>query len=211
VAYTGKNKPSGNMLSPSRILQLEKTAAALELRKRGKTFDEIADICGWANRNGAFLAIQRELSRRISEPAEGVLALEIERLDALLDGLWDSAIGTPAFTTEVATQLADGSIMPAGTLVAARPGDPKATAAVLKIMERRAKLLGLDKPEQKQVTTTIHEIPQAPPDMGDYHQKLLATLALARIGELPLPDGMEPLASPGLLIEGKFTNGGSDD
>jgi hypothetical protein len=74
MAYTGKNRPSGNMLSPSRILQLEKTAAALELRKRGKTFDEIADICGWANRNGAFLAIQRELSRRISEPADSVLA-----------------------------------------------------------------------------------------------------------------------------------------
>jgi hypothetical protein len=104
--------------SPRRIEAAERRARALELRKAGATYDQIATQLGFANRGGAYRAVATALKEITAEPAEEVRALELERLDAMLLGLWPQA----------------------------RKGSNGAVDRVLRIMERRAKLLGLDQP-----------------------------------------------------------------
>jgi len=113
---------------PARIHAAERQARALELRKAGATFQQIADQLGYANRAAARNAVMRALQSIIGEPAQELRQLELERLDAMMLGLWPRA----------------------------RKGDEAAVDRVLKIMERRAKLLGLDTPARTDVT--VHQV-----------------------------------------------------
>ena len=109
--------------SPRLIEAAEKRARALELRKAGATYDQIAQQVGYAERGSAYRAVQTALQAITQEPAQEVRQLEVERLDAMLLGLWP----------------------------AARKGKEGAVDRVLRIMERRAKLLGLDAPVKADV------------------------------------------------------------
>lgn len=104
--------------SPRLIDAAEKRAKALELRKAGATYDQIARQVGYADRGGAYRAVATALKQITEEPAHEVRQLELERLDAMLLGLWPNA----------------------------RKGKEGAIDRALRIMERRAKLLGLDTP-----------------------------------------------------------------
>jgi NTP pyrophosphatase (non-canonical NTP hydrolase) len=93
---------------------------ALELRKAGATYDQIATRIG-ITREGSRRAVKRALaalSAECTEVAEEIRSLELERLDAMLLGVWDKA----------------------------RKGDLLAIDRVLKIQERRARFLGIDQP-----------------------------------------------------------------
>jgi hypothetical protein len=96
---------------------IDRQLRALELRKAGATYDMIAGALGYAHRSGAAQAVQAALKAVVREPAEEVRTLELERLDAMLMALWP----------------------------AVRNGNFGASAQALRIMERRAKLLGLDR------------------------------------------------------------------
>ena len=89
---------------------------AISLRKLGYTLEEIATRAGYGDRAAAHRAIQRELQRTMREPADDLRQLESARMDELLKTF----------------------------MVKAMKGDVKAAELVLKIGERRAKLLGLD-------------------------------------------------------------------
>lgn len=95
---------------------LDKRRQAVELRLAGATYQQIADRLAFANHSGARKAVQAGLKEAIREPAEEVLDRELARLDSMLLGLWDKA----------------------------RRGDVFAVDRVLKIMDRRARYLGLD-------------------------------------------------------------------
>lgn len=97
----------------------KRRAQLLELRRAGYTFQEIVTRhpeLGYRSASNAVQDAQRALHKLVDEPARDVLALELSRLNALTQGLWK----------------------------AARSGDEKAVDRVLRVMERRAKLLGLD-------------------------------------------------------------------
>ena len=96
---------------------------ALELRKRGLSYRQIAAQTGYKSAQAAHKAVMTALQRTTQEPADEVRKLELERLDALLFGVWEAAIN----------------------------GDDKAVNNALRIMERRAKLLGLDAPVKNEV------------------------------------------------------------
>ena len=172
-APTGFGGPPGTKLTPQRVVYLEKVLAAIELRKRGKNFQEIAATCGWKNRNGAYLAITRYLQQSLREGTDELIQLEVERLDQLLDAVWTSSMS----------------------------GDPKSVAAALKIMERRAKLLGLDKPVSQEIKVTHTEPPQAPADFSDFAKKMYATLQIAGALELPMAPEHQYLSSGTMLLD----------
>jgi hypothetical protein len=69
--------------SPRRITATEKRCEALELRKGGATFEQIARAVGYSGRGAACNAVQRELAALPRTPAQELLTLELERLDAL--------------------------------------------------------------------------------------------------------------------------------
>jgi hypothetical protein len=112
--------PRESKTSVRRLDAVERQRQALELRKSGKTYEFIAGSLGYASPNGAYKAIHTALRAVLREPAEELRTLEVERLDALLDGLWKKAAS----------------------------GDTWSVDRALKIMERRANLLGLDAPKK---------------------------------------------------------------
>lgn len=100
---------------------LDRQRRALELRRAGKDYRTIAAEIGYANPGNAFKAVAQALKALVREPARHVLQLEVGRLDALLDRLWPH--------------------------VDCETPDLKAVDRVVKVMERRAALLGLDAPK----------------------------------------------------------------
>ena len=105
----------------------ERARRALDLRKAGATYDAIARACGFANRNGAYQAIQRELARTLQEPADDLRRLEAERLNDLYRAMAPKALG----------------------------GDTWSVDRCLAIMARRAALLGLDMPPSAAPQTNV--------------------------------------------------------
>lgn len=95
---------------------------ALSLRAAGLDYDTIARQLGMANRSVAWKAVQRALNEQKREAAAQVLDLELTRLDQMTPRVYSAAV----------------------------QGDLRAIDRVLKIMERRAKLLNLDNPSTDQ-------------------------------------------------------------
>ena len=103
-----------------KLTAAQKKARALELRQQGSTFAEIASHCGC----GVTRAYQyvdgelRKLAKQSEESATLLRTLESERLDRLQASIWEQA----------------------------EAGELRAVDRIIKIMERRAKLFGLDGP-----------------------------------------------------------------
>lgn len=95
---------------------IENERQCLELRRAGLSFDEIAARVGYTNRGSAKRAFDRALARTLQQPAAEIRQLEADRLDRLQVALWPNAMR----------------------------GHVGAVDRVLAIMERRARLLGLD-------------------------------------------------------------------
>lgn len=115
-----------------------KLRQALELRTRGMTYTDIAKELGYQNGSGVRALILRELKRRArktNDTLDEIRQLELERLDGLLRGAFIRAAGDPTSSNPED-----------------RVGDPEHAKSVLRIMERRAKLLGLDSPVKKELT-----------------------------------------------------------
>ena len=113
-----------NKTSPSTIDAKVRAARALELRMEGMKFDDIATELGYNSKQAAFDAVSRELKAITREPAEEVLRIDLERLDRM----WGIHY------------------------LNAQAGDAIALSSCMRIMERRARLLGLDAPSKNEVT-----------------------------------------------------------
>ena len=106
----------GSKSSPEWIAVTEKQAKALEMRKAGATFLEIAEELEYASPSGAFEAVKSALDKTLREPANSLRELELERLDTMWATVWENVLS----------------------------GDLDSMSMALKIAERRARLLGLD-------------------------------------------------------------------
>ena len=104
--------------SPRRIAATKRQALALDMRLGGATFAQIATALHFRSRQGAQVAVEAALQKTIQAPADEQRRIDIERLDAMLLAVWSRAIER----------------------------DYKAIEMVLRILDRRAKLLGLDAP-----------------------------------------------------------------
>ena len=104
------------------VLFKEKQARALELRRQGYLLREIADALDIDSPATACNVIKKALKEVIREPAEAVIALELDRLDRMFVAAYSRASDQE------------------------KPFGRDAVETCLKIMERRAKLLGLDRP-----------------------------------------------------------------
>lgn len=107
----------------------ERRAQAIALRIAGLEWQAIADRLGYASRGAACTDVTRalEANRKAERAAvEELRFVESQRLDRLQVAVWAQAIA----------------------------GDAKAVEAVLKVMDRRAKLFGLDASKQMEVAFT---------------------------------------------------------
>jgi hypothetical protein len=105
---------------------LDRERQVVMLRRQGLIWQDIADQVGYSSASGASDAYYRASYRVVADDVEAIRQLENERLDLLFASAWEQAID----------------------------GDFKATDICLKIMSRRAKLLGLDTPVSQRIETT---------------------------------------------------------
>lgn len=101
----------------------ERHALALEMRKAGYSYDQIAEHFETTTSSARGL-VKSAMEKLIREPGEEVKNLELQRLDQL----WSLAFN------------------------AAVSGDTDAITKCLAIQQRRSKLEGLDAPEKREVT-----------------------------------------------------------
>ena len=123
---------------PVRQRAIEKETRAFDLRRMGYTQRQIGAAMG-ISQNQVQKILRRGFERALKahrESADEVLQLELEKLDALWRKMWLSTI-----TDE------EGNPLPEDRR------DPRKIEVMLKIMERKSKLLGLDAPTKTQSLT----------------------------------------------------------
>jgi hypothetical protein len=106
----------GTKTSPKKIEATARAAEAVRLRVQGFTFTEIAKRAGFRSKQSAFDAVRRALEATLREPCDALRELDLIRLDAI----WE-------------VQFAN-----------AMNGDVQAANCCLKVLQQRARLLGLD-------------------------------------------------------------------
>lgn len=116
---------------PDEIPDAPRAVMAFELRKAGATYELIAEKLGYASPNSARNAILNRIQRYYKaneEEVSEIVGLELARLDQLQLICWQEA----------------------------KDHNLSAVDRILKIMERRAKLLGLDQ-EPSQEASTVNQ------------------------------------------------------
>lgn len=64
----------------------------LQLRREGKTYQQIADITGLKKPERAQALVSRSIKRVLRETAEEIRSVELSRLELLITVLWDAAL-----------------------------------------------------------------------------------------------------------------------
>jgi hypothetical protein len=105
-------------VAKSKAIAAYRGARALELSLAGWSYDAITAELGYKSRDSVSKAMWKAIDRRSAEGVEENRALELSRLDALQAAHWDRAVD----------------------------GDTKAAEVVLNVIEKRCRLLGLDRP-----------------------------------------------------------------
>lgn len=129
--------------------QILRDARAVELRRLHLSYDQIAAQLGYSAKSSAYHAVQRGLADSIIEPSDEVRQMEIERLDEL---------ARRAFRVMAAKHFKTSG----GKLIRHPETDElliddapvlNAIETLLRIMDRRAKLLGLDSVQKVEIIT----------------------------------------------------------
>lgn len=134
--------------SPVVIDKRERAVQALELRKAGISYDMIAQRLNYSNRTAAYRAVSRLLSATEKEASNDLREVELRRLDDLFLSVYQKARNN------------------------ADPLQLQAVDRCLRIMERRAKIAGIDAPEKtqtdvRQVIKVVYEDVQYADDFDD--------------------------------------------
>lgn len=123
-------RPDGQVLEsvPTWSTEEDRAYAAHKLRQQGKDWAQVARLTGYANPDTARMVVRSYLQKAAVELAvehrQEMLQTEIARLDTLQAAIWDQAI----------------------------EGDVKAVDSVIRIINARAKLLGIDQQSGDKVT-----------------------------------------------------------
>jgi len=107
---------------------IDRETEVVKLRRGGLTWDLIGERVG-LTASGAQKAHERALARVVAEDVNAIRQLETERLDLAQSAIWGKVL----------------------------QGDNPSIANLLRIMERRAKLLGLDQPTRIQAEVITYD------------------------------------------------------
>jgi hypothetical protein len=106
-----------------------KELKVLELRRAGFTFQRIAEEVGYATPSGAQRALERIMKRNVPQAPEEFRWQELDRLDRMQVALWPRAM----------------------------KGDDRAIGTIVRLMERRARLVGIDAPQRIQAEVVNYD------------------------------------------------------
>jgi hypothetical protein len=136
----------GNGKFTARLDTAERDAEAARMRAQSKTYQEIADALGYADKGAAYYGVDRALKAVVREPAENLRKLQRARLDEMR-----VVARKVMLSTHYAHSAGRLILSPTGEDGAPKPlvDDMPKLAAVdrlLRIEEREAKLEGTDAP-----------------------------------------------------------------
>lgn len=136
-------------------------AEACRLRSHGLDYQEIADRLHYASKSSAYEAVQRALKATVQEPADELRQIELLRLDELARRARTVLEATHYVVDKGAVVIWNGEpLVDDGPVLAA-------VDRLLKVQERRAKLLGLDSPQRVSIDAQ---------QLGDDIKDLIAAL-----------------------------------
>jgi hypothetical protein len=117
-------------VTPAKISAAERQQKALEMKRTGATYQQIANALGYRNRSSSADAVTRALRATVSkETAHELRLIELARLDAMWLVLWPRVLS----------------------------GDLNAVDRCLRIMERRAAICGLNAPTRLRMPVITEE------------------------------------------------------
>lgn len=108
---------------------LDRETQVVKLRRLGMTWDDIARQVGYSHGSGAQTAFMRAANRVVAEDVQAVRQLQQDRLDTALQAIWTDILA----------------------------GDIPAINTMIRLEERRAKLLGLDQPVRIQTEVVTYD------------------------------------------------------
>ena len=136
----GANYAARRETQPQNIHRLEREEQALEYRRQGMTYRQMAPLLGLSNQGDAYRLVKSAMDRMRADCNESAYQLRQQELDRL-DGIWE------------------------GMYPLACQGDEKAASVCVKISARRAALCGLDRPQQIEHTVSkMYAVKDASPD-----------------------------------------------
>jgi hypothetical protein len=97
-------------------LAMARAARCVELVTQGSTYQEVADELGYASRGSVYAIVKKALKQHVAENIDDLRRFEVARLDKLQYALWGKAMA----------------------------GDVPAALAIMRIIDHRMRLLGLD-------------------------------------------------------------------
>lgn len=119
----------GIMMGGNRLAAVEKQRQALQARIEGATYAQIAEQVGYAGTSGAEKAVKSALRKTLQEPADELRTLHFWRLEAAWRHLMPELL----------------------------KGNPIAITAGVRVLERQAKLFGLDAPVRLDVRALVRK------------------------------------------------------
>lgn len=151
-----KKTPKNSRTSAFQIKRQKQIQEALDYRLQGHSYPKIAEAMGLrpTQLSTVYDWVVEGMARIIREPAEKLREMELERIDLLLAAHFADAAG----------------------------GDMEKTSTVLRVMDRRAKLLGLDAPTKTEVTGVVATAAMSghAPSDNDRARQLAAFIAMTR-------------------------------
>ena len=185
-----RNPRAGSAVAAVRARERE--GRAVQLRLEGRTLQEIATELGYAVRSSARFAIFRGMER-LSPPEnlESLRAIEVARTYEVEHEAWEQWYRSTEDAVKESTKTRAGDdetgevVTETTRTVEGQAGNPALLAAIVKAMERRAKLLGLDAPEKIDVNTKteIRVIGQDPVQVFENAARRLRGEVLNAVGE----------------------------
>ena len=127
-------------------------AEAAKLRVRGHTYQQIADRLGFASPGAAHDAVSRSLAESVRLPLEQQRELALNQLDQLACAAWNIVQERHCVVSAGKVMSLDGEPL----------SDPRpvldAVAVLVRIEERKARLLGLDAPRRSAVEVITDDV-----------------------------------------------------
>lgn len=136
-----KRLPTTIPTSEQSLDAYSKAVRCLELRREGHTWRDIAQMVGYKSQGSAHEAVQRLLKRVARETDDTMREVEKERLDEMTRRLHDLIFGNEAKGVEASDRMAARNI-----------------EVAVKVMERRAKLFGLDAADRTEITVQAPKV-----------------------------------------------------
>lgn len=199
---TGRGPKSAT--SATSIKQTERRAEVLRLRLDGHTLQAIGDRLG-IRADSVHDIITRALRDMTQEPSEQLLSIELARLDSLyVEAMNVLRSFTPLLHNGKIVQIPvinrDGEIVkdpetghPLTCIAEDKAARLAAIAAAVRVMERRAKLIGLDAPSRMQADFNVTTDEKPPYDLQklSMDEMLLVRELLAKAHDPNSPDRSE--------------------